>query len=390
MIDEKTTFPLLGFFLLVLCAFPCAGLSVRQGRLAETLFWSDEFNGTVLNPLYWSMDCGSQFNSPGNWSLETFTNRPENVFLSNGFLVIRALRHTNGGTNFTSGQVTTKGKFFFRYGRIEARMLLPYGYGMWPGFCMYGTNITSAGWPACGEIDIMEMRGGHDGDSNRTIMGTLHFGTNMATWQFEGRPVSLSGTNDFCDGFHVFGIIWDAEKIVYRLDGAAYYTNRTDGPLKTQFSEGPFYFYFNFKIGGLFFGAPAPTADKITAPFPQTMMVDWVRVYQTAEEETAAEQIETAPGWDDLIAGPNPFSPGTGRGSEDEGIIFDHVPEDAVLKIYSMAGTLVKVLYGSEGGGRVVWNVRNESGQECASGIYICLIRDSKGREKKIKLIITR
>ncbi|MBU1078817.1 MAG: family 16 glycosylhydrolase [Spirochaetes bacterium] len=359
----------------------------------EILIWSDEFNGSSINSNYWTFDLGSQFNDTGNWSLEYFTNLPANVFLSNQCLVLRAVKETNGTTNFNSAQVTTREKFYFKYGRIEARMKLPYGYGMWPGFCMYGTNLYSTGWPDCGEIDVMEMRGGDDGNSNRTIMGTVHFGTDMGTWQYESRSITLPGTNDFSDDFHVFGVVWDPQKIVFQLDNVSYYTNNTTShPLKFMFRNMPFFFYFNIKIGGLFFGAPAPAKDQITALFPQTMMIDWVRVYQTVTEEIPEppEPPETLSGLDSLIAGPNPFNPSIGRGNESRGIIFNNVPPDATINIYTARGNLVRILQGSDNTIKVTWDVKNENGKECASGIYICTIKDTKGHNKTIKLIVIR
>ncbi len=261
----------------------------KAEEVAQTgykLVWSDEFDGNTIDPNRWRIDTGNGPNNDGfgSWSLEYCTDRPDNVFVSNGSMVIRAVKEEYSGSHFTSGLVTTKGKFAFKYGRVEARIKLPSGYGIWPGFCMFGddqfdhtSSNNGISWPATGEIDIMEMRGGDSGDSNRTIMGTVHFGYDMSTWKYEFNSVKLPGTANFSDDFHIFGIIWDSEKIIFQLDGMDYYTNYTTIPIKDSFRK-PFYLYLNVKIGGQFFN-PAPTADQITAT-PQTMMIDWVRIYQ--------------------------------------------------------------------------------------------------------------
>lgn len=251
------------------------------------LVWSDEFNGPSLDPAYWSCDIGRGPNNDGygSCSLESFTDKPGHVFLSNGNLVILAGQDADSGDYIHSGQVTTKGKRIFQYGKIEARMKLPHGYGMWPGFCMYGTNIDSAGWPECGEIDIMEMRGGDSGDSNRTVMGTIHYRNSSAAknypdkWTYEDGKYVLPGTDDFSKDYHIFGIVWDKDKIIFQVDGIDYYTNWIKAWYKSEF-RAPCYFYFNFKIGGQFFAYKIKSIDEITAPLPQTMLVDWVRYFE--------------------------------------------------------------------------------------------------------------
>lgn len=251
------------------------------------LVWSDEFNGANIDPANWGFDLARGPNNDGfgSWSLEYFTDRPENAFISNGYLVIRALNDRMEGQYISSAQVTTKDKRSFLYGRIESRMKLPRGYGMWPGFCMFGTNIDIVGWPECGEIDVMEMRGGDYGDSNRTVMGTLHFRNGSKAesypdkWTYETKSFILPGNEDFSADFHVFGIVWDREKIVFTVDGVPYYTNWTRSYTKTEFRL-PFYLYFNIKIGGEYYGHAIRSLQDVTASLPQTMMIDWVRYYQ--------------------------------------------------------------------------------------------------------------
>jgi beta-glucanase (GH16 family) len=251
-----------------------------------SLIWSDEFNGNVLNTNYWSFDIGRGSNNDGygSWSLETFTDSPENCSVSNGFLILRIVDDQNG-KYVSSAQVTTKDKKTFYYGKIEARIKLPRGYGMWPGFCMFGTNIDSAGWPECGEIDVMEMRGGDHGDSNRTIFGTLHFRNGSKSdfypdkWTYEQATFRLPSDTDFSRDFHVFGIIWDKEKIIFFVDDTPYRTNWIRSFLKTEFRL-PFYLYFNIKTGGEFYAYRIKSKDELSGTLPQSMLIDWVRYYR--------------------------------------------------------------------------------------------------------------
>lgn len=263
--------------ILVFSSFSFAGDGWR-------LVWSDEFNTTNLDPATWGFDLGRGPNNDGygSWSYEYFTDSPENAFLTNGCLAIRVKNEAIEGQFLSSAQVTTKGKRSFLYGRIEARMKLPRGYGMWPGFCMFGTNQDIVSWPECGEIDVMEMRGGDAGDSNRTILGTLHYrnGSKLDTfpekWSYESSTYRLKGKDDFSGDFHVFGIIWESNRIIFTADSVPYATNWTRVFYKSAFRL-PFYVYFNVKIGGEFYNHAIRSVRDVTAPLPQTMLVDWIR-----------------------------------------------------------------------------------------------------------------
>jgi PKD repeat protein len=140
--------------------------------VARALVWSDEFNTPgAPDPAKWGYDIGTGSNGWGNNELQYYTNRPENVTVSNGTLKITARRESFSGSAFTSARLLTKNKFTTKYGRIEARIKLPAGVGTWPAFWMLGNNIDAVGWPACGEIDIMEHKGSEEG----RIHGTLHY-----------------------------------------------------------------------------------------------------------------------------------------------------------------------------------------------------------------------
>lgn len=253
------------------------------------LVWSDEFNGTAIDPSNWSFEIGRGPNNDGGgtWSLQYYTGRPDNVYIKDGALVIKMIKEEYKGAPFTSALVTTQYKKFWKYGKIAARMKLPYGYALWPGFCMYGTNKDSVGWPACGEIDIMELRGGDPGDNklsnNGTVQGAIHWRNGSAStnfydyWSWVTGSVTLPAGRRFADDYHVFEIEWDSKQIVWKLDGVSYFTQDITAPDRSEFHNAC-YFYFNLAVGGTFFGE-IPNVSQITAPFPQYMYIDWVRVY---------------------------------------------------------------------------------------------------------------
>lgn len=281
--DPRRKIACLTAFLAILLT---CGSILAQDRTGWKLVWSDEFNGTALDTNTWGFDMARGPNNDGfgSWSLEYFTDSPRNAFLTNGHLVIRALE-PDQDRFFHSAQVTTQKRRFFQYGRIEARMKLPAGYGLWPGFCMFGTNLDSAGWPECGEIDVMELRGGDAGDSNRTVFGTVHYRnasqdeTYPGKWTYETAVYRLPAGTDFSRDFHVFGITWDADKIVFHVDGQEYFTNWIRAFYKSEF-RAPFHLYFNIKIGGEFYAHEIRSAAEVTAPFPQDMTIDWIRYYR--------------------------------------------------------------------------------------------------------------
>ncbi len=230
------------------------------------LVWSDEFDGPEINSANWTHEIGG--GGWGNNELEYYTDRAVNSYIDNGVLVVKALSENYGGRNYTSARMITRGKKFWRYGKIEARMRLPYGQGIWPAFWMLGEQFTTVGWPACGEIDIMEMVGG-DGDNR--VHGTIHFDNNgYQSWG--GHYVLPSGI--FADDFHVFAIHWTPEKIEWYLDDILYYDADIQAAGMTEFHEN-FFIILNLAVGGNWPGNP-----DATTVFPQTLEVDYVRVYQ--------------------------------------------------------------------------------------------------------------
>lgn len=243
---------------------------------AWTLVWSDDFNGadgSSPDSSKWVFDQGG--NGWGNQELETYTNRTENAKILGGNLVITAIKEAFTGSdgtarNYTSARLKTKGKFSQQYGKFEARIKIPAGQGIWPAFWMLGDNIDTTQWPACGEIDIME----NIGSEPSTVHGTLHMpqasGANAL-----GSSYSLT-TGKVSDDFHVFTVEWEPSVVRFYVDGNLYST-RTPSALPsgaTWAFDHPFFILLNLAVGGAWPGNP-----DATTVFPQTMQVDYVRVY---------------------------------------------------------------------------------------------------------------
>ncbi|MFT5242771.1 MAG: beta-glucanase (GH16 family) [Psychroserpens sp.] len=221
----------------------------------------------------WGYDLGTGNDDTGagwgNNELQYYTNRTENVKVENGYLLITAKKESYNGSSYTSARLTTKGLFDQAYGRFEARIRVPYGQGMWPAFWLLGSNIDEVGWPQCGEIDIMEYRG----QEPTKVLGTVH-GPGYSGGASITKSYSL--LNDrFDTGFHVFGIEWGPKYINYYIDDVLYnQITPADVPGEWVFDH-PFYIVINLAVGGSFVGAP--NSETV---FPQTMLVDYVRVYK--------------------------------------------------------------------------------------------------------------
>lgn len=235
-----------------------------------TLAWSDEFSGTSLDLSAWNQEIGNN-NGWGNNELEYYTSSLKNTFLSDGNLIIEARKESVGGFNYSSGRITTQNKKVFKYGRIDIRAKLPVGKGIWPALWMLGANINSVGWPACGEIDIMELIGTYP---NR-VSGTIHWKPTVGTWDHQGSDYFLS-SGDYSQQFHVFSIVWQQDSIKWYVDDNLFLTKTA---ANINVVNNPFnleqFFLFNVAVGGNWPGSP----DNTTA-FPQRMFVDYIRVFQ--------------------------------------------------------------------------------------------------------------
>ncbi len=226
------------------------------------MIWSEEFNYTGLpDSNKWTNEVGLIRNN----ELQYYTQkRAENNWVSNGQLKIIGRKESYKGSAYTSASITTDQQFTCTYGRIEANIKVPIGQGMWPAFWMLGQNIWQIGWPKCGEIDIMEHI-----NSDSVIHGTMH-------WDNNGRQ-SFGGTKK-CDAsqFHVYSIEWDNTMIKWFVDGVKYKEGYTYNNINsTEEFHKPFYLILNLAIGGNWPGSPNAQTN-----FPDTMLVDYVRVYQ--------------------------------------------------------------------------------------------------------------
>ena len=234
-----------------------------------TLVWNDEFNGPDINLNNWTYDLGVGDNGWGNAELQNYTDRSENARIENGALIIEARNERYRAQEYTSARLKTEGLHSFTYGRIEARMKLPYGQGIWPAFWTLGSNISTVGWPQSGEIDIME----HIGREPNNIYGTVH-GPGYAAAESVGNMYTESNP-DYVDTFHVYAIEWEADQIRWYVDDTLYGTvTPNDVPGEWVFDH-DFFLILNVAVGGYWPGYP----DETTV-FPQQLIVDYVRVYQ--------------------------------------------------------------------------------------------------------------
>ena len=233
-----------------------------------SLVWSDEFISNTINSSNWSYDIGGS--GWGNNELEYYTNSSKNSYVTGGYLVIEARKEVKEANNYTSARMISKDKKTFTYGRIDFRAKLPKGQGIWPALWMLGNNIGTTAWPACGEIDMMELLG-HE---PQKIYSTIHWGAAGGASTHIGDSYSLS-SQTFNDKFHVFSMQWDADKMSFLIDDILFFTaNKSQVNGDYPFDK-PFFFIMNVAVGGNWPGNP-----DATTVFPQRMIVDYVRVYQ--------------------------------------------------------------------------------------------------------------
>lgn len=247
--------------------------STTSPAAPRRLVWADEFDKPGLpDSTKWGYETGGS--GFGNHELEFYTaKRPENARVEGGNLIIEARKESYQGKNYTSARLLTRGKAEWQYGRIEARAKLPKGVGTWPAVWMLGQNIGTAGWPLCGEIDIME----HVGYDEGVIHGTIHSDAyNHVKGTQKGSQTAIS---DATSAFHVYAIDWTPDRIRFYVDDKNYYLVERSAlggsPAQWPFGQ-PFYLLLNVAVGGDW-GGQKGVEDSI---FPQRMEVDYVRVYQ--------------------------------------------------------------------------------------------------------------
>ena len=266
----------------IIVTFSCETDDQQTVARSTNLVLSEEFDTDgAPNPSIWDFEIGTGPNGDGwgNQELQYYTNRPDNATIQNGMLLITAREESFEGAQYTSARLLTKDRFEQQYGRFEARIRLPFGQGIWPAFWMLGADIDENPWPGAGEIDIMEYRG----QEPTILIGSVH-----GPGYNGGNAISKEYTleNDrFDTGFHVFGIEWGPDFINYYVDDVLYNQitpediNEETNGLGTWVFDKPFYILMNVAVGGSFVGSP-----NAETQFPQSMLVDYVRVYELEEK----------------------------------------------------------------------------------------------------------
>jgi beta-glucanase (GH16 family) len=259
-----------GAGVVAMCAVtPVAGRGPRLPPPASgawNLVWQDEFDGTALGPA-WVADTGGH----GWGNNEKQYYRAENARVEDGCLVIEARRERYGTREFTSARIKTQWRQAWRYGRIEARVKVPRGQGIWPAFWALGDDMPTAGWPQAGEIDIVEVIGRQPRRAYGTIHGPGYSGGKGISGWFDAADGELA------DRFRVYAVEWEPQEIRWYLDDTLYKTVKaSEVPGKWVFDH-PFFLLLNVAVGGNWPGDP-----DATTVLPQTMLVDYVRVYQHA------------------------------------------------------------------------------------------------------------
>ena len=239
------------------------------------LVWEDEFDGETLDPSKWKRQVVEAGRFNREW--QRYTDSVDNAYIDNGSLVIKATHEsdTHGPDQYSSARLHTLPANGWTYGRIAARIQLPYGRGIWPAFWMLGSNIDENGgdtpWPQSGEIDILEMYGSRD---NAVIEANIHYAGRSGRHANMGAVGVRLDHGKFADNFHVFEIEWDPDSIQWFVDGKRFASTSISAGEFSEFHK-PFFILLNIAVGG----RSAGPADDTTR-FPQTMYVDWVRVYQ--------------------------------------------------------------------------------------------------------------
>jgi len=227
------------------------------------LVWCDEFSGSSINTNTWTHELGNW--GWGNNELQNYTASSANSFISNGVLNIKAIQENSNGSSYSSARLITNNKFEFKYGKVEARLKIPYGQGVWPAFWMLGENIGTDGWPHCGEIDIMEHI-----NNESVVHGTVHW--------FNGGNTNSGGTTPISPNeFHTYGVIWNENYARFYVDNVNYFQYNFSAGNNTQNTfQKPFFLLLNLAIGGNWPGNPNGSTQ-----FPATYEIDYVRVYES-------------------------------------------------------------------------------------------------------------
>ncbi|MTI33185.1 glycoside hydrolase family 16 protein [Xanthovirga aplysinae] len=241
-----------------------------QSKDFPVLVWEEDFNsGKQPSKAFWNYEIGKGQNGWGNKEKQYYTGRPDNVRIENGHLIIRAQKEAYMGSKYTSARITTQGKKEFKYARVEVRAKLPGGKGLWPAIWMLGSNFKEVGWPACGEIDIMEYVGFNPGVVHATMHTPSSHGASKNSKKIKIRDAE--------NAFHVYSMEKTDKEIKFYVDDQLFYTY---SPKVKDSSTWPYeqnnFLILNVAVGGNW-GGKKGIDDRI---FPQQMEVDYVRVYQ--------------------------------------------------------------------------------------------------------------
>lgn len=299
--------------------------AIDTAPVGYSLVWQDEFNGAALDEKAWSIEV----NGDGGGNQEMQFYRRENVAVQDGNLVITARKENYSGKQFTSGRINSRNKAAFKHGIIQARVKFPKTKnGLWPAYWMMGNDYAQKGWPACGEMDIVELghvNGINNGTQDRYFMGTLHYGKSASNedHQVISQDITADASNPITnDEYHIITVEWDENNLnmYYDLQAytaakkrqARYFTtgigasNEDTAPGK--YFQKPFFFIFNLAVGGSFtniYNAAAISALP-NAGDEAKMMVDWVRVYQS-DSDTEAQYL--TPNGTNISVDPEPTLP---------------------------------------------------------------------------------
>ena len=261
---------------------PATGYTSPMEYSGYSLIWSDEFDRSTLDTSKWSFHLGDGCPGLCNWGNneeQYFTDRTDNLSLEQGNLIITARNQFESGKNYTSSRIHTDNKFEFQFGRVDIRASMPSAPGTWAALFMFNKEYTitdpDAFWPSGGEIDIMEYLG----EDKDNILGTAHYGTDFPTNHFFD-SVDFSSLNgvSFDEAYYVYSIVWEADSITWLVNDVPYHTM---SPTDTSNNGQPypfndeFYFVFALSIGG-----NLPNASPLPADFPDSLIIDYVRVFQ--------------------------------------------------------------------------------------------------------------
>ncbi len=344
-------------YYLILSMFFCTQIQAQDWKLV----WSDEFDSLNINSENWKFETGGS--GWGNNELEYYTTRSDNATFEDGNLLIIAKEESYGGRNYTSARLKSQGLQSFTYGKIESRIKLPAQQGIWPAFWMLGENISQVGWPKCGEIDIMEHI-----NKVSYVNGTLHWDNNGHASYGKTTPCDVTQ-------FHEYSIEWDDKAIKWFLDGNKYCEiNIANNAGGTEEIHNPMFILLNMAVGGNWPGNPNGTTI-----FPDTMFVDYVRVYQQNVASGAKMQKDKGFSLEQIY--PNPFN--------SVATISYSIPATShvSLKVFDLNGKEVSSLVSEK---KELGRYTNQwDGSGFPEGIYYCKLQAGTREETK-KIVLLR